>query len=48
MAEIAEIIGKAIGKPVQYQSIDPEAHRRGMAAAGTSAFHGRRTGSPGR
>jgi uncharacterized protein YbjT (DUF2867 family) len=38
MAEIAEIIGKAIGKPVQYQSIDPEAHRRGMAAAGLPPF----------
>jgi uncharacterized protein YbjT (DUF2867 family) len=38
MAEIAEIIGKAINKPVRYQSINPEAHRRGMEAAGLPAF----------
>lgn len=38
MAEIAEIIGKAIDKPVRYQSIDPEAHRCGMEAAGLPPF----------
>lgn len=38
MAEIAEIIGKAIGKPVHYRSIAPEDHRRAMAAAGLPSF----------
>ena len=38
MPEIAEIIGKAIDKPVRYQPIDLEAHRLGMEAAGLSPF----------
>src|SRR5689334_5270235 len=38
MAEIAEIIGKAIDKPVRYHSINPEMHRRGMEAAGLPPF----------
>jgi uncharacterized protein YbjT (DUF2867 family) len=38
MAEIAEIIGNAIDKPVRYQSIDLEAYRRGMEAAGLPPF----------
>ena len=38
MAAIAKIIGEAIGKPVRYQSIDPEEHRRVMAAAGLPRF----------
>jgi len=38
MATIAEIIAEAIGKPVRYQSIDDEEHRRAMAAAGLPPF----------
>jgi uncharacterized protein YbjT (DUF2867 family) len=38
MAEIADIIGKAIDKPVRYQPIDAETHRRGMVAAGLPPF----------
>jgi uncharacterized protein YbjT (DUF2867 family) len=34
MAEIAETIGTATGKPVRYEPIDAETHRRGMEAAG--------------
>ena len=38
MATIAKIIAEAIGKPVRYQSIDDEGHRRAMAAAGLPPF----------
>ena len=38
MTQIAKIIGNAIDKPVQYQPIDLEAYRRGMAAAGLPPF----------
>ena len=38
MAEIAETIGTVTGKPVRYEPIDPETHRRGMEAAGLPPF----------
>jgi len=38
MAEIAETIGTVTGKPVHYEPIDPETHRRGMEAAGLPPF----------
>lgn len=38
MAEIAGLIGEAIGKPVRYQNIAPEERRRAMVAAGLPPF----------
>ena len=38
MADIAETIGLVTGKPVRYEPIDPETHRRGMEAAGVPPF----------
>jgi uncharacterized protein YbjT (DUF2867 family) len=38
VAEIAAAIGEATGKPVRYEKISIEEHRRGMEAAGLSPF----------